>query len=457
MIRSLVGTLSLASLAFGAWAQGINFEKSDWKSVREKAVREKKLIYLDIYTTWCGPCKMMARNYFPNEKAGELYNKNFINYQLDAEKDEGITVAEQYSVTGYPTNLFIDGASGNIIYRTSGMPRELNGFLENAQTAIEESKDPMSLDEYKSKFAGGQYDKAFLKKYLQKNDRLGLDNDPVIDAYLDKYAGKTTTDSTLRLVAQYQYGVDNKGYRLLVANSARLNKLMKNDKYFEQVKSNFYSNAIRKTMEQKDEKNFDRLLQRVGEFEKEQETYRHFYQKEFYGAIGDEAKAYESDVAYANYIYGLSREQVAAKSKEQQESAKDQIRWQLEQMSTPKDQIEGLLQKNMERPDIKYGKELTYANELNNMAWAAYEKSSTGIKDRAAIDQATGWARKGMDLSEVSPETWVAIADTYAHLLSLQGDKQGALDVEKKAIAKAREIGLSDLSNYEKFVEELEK
>lgn len=457
MIKTLLGTFVLTCAAHLALAQGINFEKGDWKSVREKAIKEKKLIYLDVYTTWCGPCKMMARNYFPNEKAGALYNKHFVNYQLDAEKGEGIAVAGEYNVTGYPTNLFLEASTGKIVYRTSGMPTELEGFLENANTAIEESKDPMDAEAYDKKFASGKYDEAFIKKYLRKNHRLGKDNDAVLDAYLQKFSGSDVSDSTLLLLSDYQSGIDNTGYMVMRTNSTRIDKLMKRPGHFEEASSSYFSHSIRKAIDAKSEKDFDRLLARVEEFDKDDpKGMRHYYQEQFYQAMGQDDKLYAINVEYANYIAGLSKEEVARQSQKQMESARAQIKWQLEQMNTPPEQIEALLQKNLDRPDIKYGKEITYANQLNNMAWDVYEKNNKGTVDKEKVTQASVWAKKGMELSEVSDDSWVAIADTYAHLVALLGDKKTAREVEQRAIDKAKAAGRTDMADYEQFIKELE-
>lgn len=57
-------TLLLVAALFyfvGLNAQGVIFEKGTWKEVLEKANRENKIIFVDIYTSWCGPCKNVAK------------------------------------------------------------------------------------------------------------------------------------------------------------------------------------------------------------------------------------------------------------------------------------------------------------------------------------------------------------------------------------------------------------
>jgi thioredoxin 1 len=99
--------------------EGIQFIESNWSKALAEAKKQNKLIFLDAYTSWCGPCKMLKRNTFPDKAAGEYFNKNFINVALDMEKGDGIAVAEKYQVNAYPT-LIIADAAGNMVTYTKG-------------------------------------------------------------------------------------------------------------------------------------------------------------------------------------------------------------------------------------------------------------------------------------------------------------------------------------------------
>ena len=45
--------------------EGVNFEKESWSNTLAKAKAENKIVFVDAYTTWCGPCKMMDAKTFP--------------------------------------------------------------------------------------------------------------------------------------------------------------------------------------------------------------------------------------------------------------------------------------------------------------------------------------------------------------------------------------------------------
>ena len=74
---------------YAGHAQGIKFEEGTLNEVLAKAKVENKLVFIDVYTTWCGPCKQVAAEVFPNKLLGSFYNEIFINYKLDAESPEG--------------------------------------------------------------------------------------------------------------------------------------------------------------------------------------------------------------------------------------------------------------------------------------------------------------------------------------------------------------------------------
>ena len=80
-----------------------NFQELSLEKAREQARAENKPIFLDCYTSWCGPCKMMANDVFTLEAAGNYFNKNFVCVKIDMEKGEGPAIGKQYEVDAYPT------------------------------------------------------------------------------------------------------------------------------------------------------------------------------------------------------------------------------------------------------------------------------------------------------------------------------------------------------------------
>lgn len=87
--------------------EGIKFQDITFEEALAKAKKEDKLIFLDAYTSWCGPCKMLERTTFKSKNVGDVFNKNFINIHIDMEKGEGPLIARKYQVRAYPTLILI--------------------------------------------------------------------------------------------------------------------------------------------------------------------------------------------------------------------------------------------------------------------------------------------------------------------------------------------------------------
>ena len=69
--------------------KGVDFKKDvSFASVLKKAKAENKPIFIDFYTTWCGPCKFMDETVFELEQVGDLFNENFINIKVNPERDK---------------------------------------------------------------------------------------------------------------------------------------------------------------------------------------------------------------------------------------------------------------------------------------------------------------------------------------------------------------------------------
>jgi len=86
----------------------------------ETAKAENKIIFLDFYADWCGPCKQMDREVFQDKQIGDFFNENFINFKVNGDRGSGRELANLYDVKGYPTVVFID-PKGVVLSRQVGL------------------------------------------------------------------------------------------------------------------------------------------------------------------------------------------------------------------------------------------------------------------------------------------------------------------------------------------------
>ena len=136
---------------------GIKFGKQSFAKTLEQAKKENKLIFLDAFASWCGPCKLLDKNVFPKKEVGDYFNANFLNLHIDMEKGEGIEIAKKYSIYSYPTLLFING-DGKVVYKAAGYmsPQEL---ISIAKEAVNPEN---TLENKIVKFEAGEKDPEFL-------------------------------------------------------------------------------------------------------------------------------------------------------------------------------------------------------------------------------------------------------------------------------------------------------
>ena len=138
----------LFTLPSFAQTGGVAWEHGTFAEALNKAKANKKgpkLVFMDCYTTWCGPCKYMANNVFPTKEAGDYFNKNFVNIKIDMEKGEGKDIAKKYGVVAYPTFLILN-FDGSEIGRILGS-NELNTFIRRVENAKDIKNSPKTLKE----------------------------------------------------------------------------------------------------------------------------------------------------------------------------------------------------------------------------------------------------------------------------------------------------------------------
>ncbi|MFA5575532.1 MAG: thioredoxin domain-containing protein [Brumimicrobium sp.] len=123
-LRVALILISLFSTSF-LWGQttdntsGIQFQELSFDEALALAEKEDKLVFMDAFAVWCGPCKMLDRNTFPDEKVGEFFNERFISIKMDMEKGEGPELAKRYAVRAYPT-LIVFHPNGKVAKKMLG-------------------------------------------------------------------------------------------------------------------------------------------------------------------------------------------------------------------------------------------------------------------------------------------------------------------------------------------------
>ncbi|GEO10053.1 thioredoxin family protein [Segetibacter aerophilus] len=207
--------------------KGVQFEHGlTWKQIQAKAKAEKKYIFMDAFTTWCGPCRYMTANIFPQEKVGTFFNQNFINVkaQLDttkADNDEvkswytdAHNIMTSYKVNVFPTYLFFD-PNGKLVHRAIGSS-EADQFLAKAKDAVDPEKQYyVMLDKYKA----GKKDPQFLLS-LAKASQEAYDM-PVANSVSKEYLATQKdmfTKDNIEFIDRFTRSTKDQGFSFILNN-----------------------------------------------------------------------------------------------------------------------------------------------------------------------------------------------------------------------------------------------
>lgn len=173
----MVMVISLLSLP--AMSNGIKFEKISLKAGLEKAKKENKKVFIDIFATWCGPCKYLSRSVFIDEKLGEFMNANFINLKLDGELKDGGMLMEKFELSAYPTMLFLD-TDLNLLKKIEGAVGA-DDILETGNGVVH--PETTKLFKLQQQYAEGSRSKVFLQELITET----LQEDKVVEILVDEY------------------------------------------------------------------------------------------------------------------------------------------------------------------------------------------------------------------------------------------------------------------------------
>ena len=142
---------------------GVKFvEGKTFNEALALAKESGKMLFVDCYTSWCGPCRMMATKVFPQKLMGDYFNEKFVSVKIDMEKGEGPELHKRFNVRAYPTFLFLD-ADGKELNRIVGGDADAAKFLAKVKEGLGEK----GLAAMTTRYEGGERDTTFLMDYLE--------------------------------------------------------------------------------------------------------------------------------------------------------------------------------------------------------------------------------------------------------------------------------------------------
>lgn len=395
-----IAFLLVTTHIFAQQNTGIQFVNNlSWEQIKEKARVENRYIFLDAYTTWCGPCKQMAKNIFPLKEVGDFYNANFLNVkvQIDTTKNDDNDVkawyrdahyiSKTFNVKAYPTYLFLN-PQGELVHRIVG-GRPAEDFIAKAKDAMDPDKQYFSL---KRQYEAGKKDPEFLFKLISAaNDAYESEFIPVVARDYFSTVKDLNKPEIIRLLPYATSKTSDAGFTFFMNNPAAADSVLGKGASARTVKSIIFNEEVVPQLRTGETKQQGAML---------------FYTGEPKNDVNWTQIKKDLDAKYPQFsdvIYLRSR--------------KSYFEWK-------KDFPNFALA--MDQYISKFPDELN-KYELNNSAWWLFEK----CEDPKALKSALAWSKKTLE-GETAKE--VMFMDTYANLLYKTGKKQEALALETEAV-----------------------
>lgn len=217
MMKRTLWLSALCLVQILAFPQRIAFVKGDWEELKAQAGSEGKGIFVDVYTSWCGPCRKMAATVFTDSAVAEFFNARYVSVQLDAEKEAGHAFFREYIPSAYPSFYWLD-AKGNLLDSKTGyMPSD--SFLLVARNA-EKSTLAAEWETCRKAWDDGNRERGFVNKYLFDILPQVRPSEirPLLNAYLAGLSEEQKADvETGRMVSRFARSIeDDEVFRTLV-------------------------------------------------------------------------------------------------------------------------------------------------------------------------------------------------------------------------------------------------
>ncbi|RVU00035.1 DUF255 domain-containing protein [Mucilaginibacter limnophilus] len=389
-LLSAIALLFVFTVA-SAQDKGMHFEHNlTWAQIKAKAKAEKKYIFVDGFTTWCGPCKYMAKEIFPLEETGTFFNANFINVkaQLDTTANDSEEIKKwyqdahnlmvDYQIRAFPTYLYFN-PDGELVHRALGSTNAPE-FIKWAKNALNPKTQYYSM---KKEYAAGKKDTAFLHALALASQQAY--DEPFSSEVVNKYIATQSNlyrADIIGMLASATNKTTDPGFKVFTENPEKADAFLRPG-----TSANIVKSIIGKEV-------LPSLIYKEGNTYKDNidwENVKATLRKQ-YPAFGDE-------IALPAQINYYKQTQNWPKFSE-----------------TVSTYLAGLGAKA--NPSV-----------LNNYAWAVFENCD----DVACMNKALAWSKQSLS-GEAANEP--GFMDTYANLLYKLGKKDEAIKVEQEAVAK---------------------
>ncbi len=424
--------------------KGVQFDNSRWQQVLKKAKKANKYIFIDCYTTWCGPCKQMEKEVYVKPEVGDYVNRHFISVKIQidktpnddeqtrAKRSDADLIRKEYGIPAYPT-YFIFSPDSKLISRASGF-KPADDFLGFVSGAI----DPGAFHPYAKYYAllndfkNGKRDYTVINLLLDTAKLLGQVE--ISDSLTKDYTAYLSTinddalytKESVDFLSTHIEGSKSKFFHLFHPNEERINTLMGKRGYAQLVVGRIIA-----------KEDIDPVVQLA-----------------MGGHNADSSLSDENGPDWKQLTKSISARYSAAYAEENILKAKAKWFNEHHDQANQAKYFTLLIQKYGENMDANKGSEC--ANfmdcDLNTWCWGIFKYSVDKEQINVSIDCMKGVIERYM------MRGWVPVEfmDTYANLLYKAGRLKEAVEIEEEGISNLVKSKTPE-SDIRRFREALEK
>jgi thioredoxin-related protein len=428
-----------------AGAQGINFEtRLSWAEIKSKAKTEEKYIFLDIYATWCGPCKIMDVNVFNKKTVGDIINSKFIAVKVQTDSTEidnenvknwranAAKIKNEYQIRAYPTYIIL-ASNGQLVHMITGaMPESV--FLTEIERALNPEEQYNNLS---SRYQGGERDPEFIrylsKKAFEVGDKLLARKIAVnyINSLTEQDLYKT---ENIWFIYNNTKTSDDRGFSFFLNNVEKITKIDSSMKW------NYCKGLTAKIIIEEEVAPYFRDCGGKPDWQIVRDK---LVSK--YGNAGEEIWKMNRDGWIFKYeiIPFLKSNPSVARIKDEFDKRKlyvtestlygNTVLYYLNASDKPNADLKVICDRIVYCWDVFVERcpDKISAKTLNQQAWFIFEESD----DKKHLSSALSWAKKAVELASPLDMDWrTKIMDTYANLLYKLGRTKEAIEWEEKVV-----------------------
>ncbi len=276
--------------------QGIDFLHGSWEEALELAKQQEKIIFVDAYAVWCGPCKRMAKTVFTDPEVGAFYNEHFINMKLDMEQGEGLKFREKYPVSAFPTLFYID-YTGEVVLQVKGFQKS-DAFIEwgkKALSRVDRSK------QYAEEYEKGNRDPKLIYKYVKALNQAGKPSLKIANDYLRSQTD-LTTPFNLRFIYEAAVEADSRIFELLIEHREEIAFLVGGNEVQERIRQ-ACSRTVEKAIAYRSEALLEEAKAKMKKYDSAKaKAFGLKADMDFYKALGEHKRYLKAAKKYARHV-----------------------------------------------------------------------------------------------------------------------------------------------------------